>query len=83
MTFFTLLKGFVGTAVLYLPREIYLGGWGTTIICLGLSMVLSYYCSLLLLESQKQSRARSFSEIGKAAYGKFGKNLVGIFLILT
>jgi amino acid permease len=45
MTFFTLMKGFVGTAVLYLPREVFLGGWLTSLVSLTLSLMLSFYCT--------------------------------------
>lgn len=83
MTYFTLLKGFIGTAVLYLPREVYLGGWLTTIVFLFFSLVLTFVSALRLLDAQKASKARSYMEIGMKAYGRLGKNLVGSFLIIT
>ena len=77
------MKGFVGTAVLYLPREVFLGGWLTSLVSLTLSLMLSFYCANLLLEAQKDSRGRGYMDIGQKAYGEHGKWLVSSFLILT
>ena len=48
-TFLTLLKGFVASAVLYLPKSFVNGGYGFSIIALLVSCVVTIYCALLLI----------------------------------
>jgi solute carrier family 36 (proton-coupled amino acid transporter) len=50
MTFFTLLKGFIGTGVLFLPNGFYNGGWLFSTLILTLSMVISLICINMLME---------------------------------
>lgn len=48
-TYLTLLKGFVASAVLYLPKSFVNGGWGFSIAALLVSCVITIYCAMLLL----------------------------------
>lgn len=48
-TYFTLLKGFLGTGILYLPQSVYEGGWLFTLIAFFLSFVLTTLCMQKLL----------------------------------
>ena len=50
MTYFTLVKGFVCTAILYLPRAFYKGGWGFSLFSLTLSLYLTLLCIQKILE---------------------------------
>jgi proton-coupled amino acid transporter len=83
MTYFTLLKGFVCTAVLYLPQSFYKGGWLFSFIALTVSLIISVIAILKLLEARDATNARSYMELGTKAYGIKGKNAVGLFLILS
>lgn len=49
-TYLTLMKGFVCTACLYLPKAFVNGGWLFTISCLTLSGLMTIYCAMLLIE---------------------------------
>lgn len=50
-TFFTLIKGFVCTGCLYLPKSAFVnGGWLFASFCMVVSAFLTMYCASLLLE---------------------------------
>lgn len=48
--FFTLIKGFVGSGILFMPNGFSNGGWGFSTFALILSMVLTLTSIILLLE---------------------------------
>jgi hypothetical protein len=48
-TFVTLIKGFVASAILYLPKSFVNGGWGFSIIALVVSCLVTTHCAMLLL----------------------------------
>ena len=54
-TFFTLLKGFIATGFLYLPKSVAEGGWLFSIIGLFLSYVFTSVCMFMLLEARNMS----------------------------
>jgi amino acid permease len=83
MTFFTLVKGFVCGGILYLPKNYYNGGYLFSPIAIILSCIITSVCILKLLKAREACKARSFEDIGNKAYGKFGKNLVGVYLVLS
>lgn len=68
-TFLTLIKGFVCTGCLYLPKSFINGGWVFQIAALALSCVITLYCSKLLLDTRKKLGASSYTEIGFLLYG--------------
>ena len=41
MLFFTLLKGFIGLGLLFIPNGFYNGGWAFSILSLFMSMVVT------------------------------------------
>jgi amino acid permease len=53
MTFVSLIKGFIGTAILFLAREVNLGGWFMTIFSLTISAILTHICAMKLLAAAK------------------------------
>ena len=48
-TFLTLIKGFVCTGCLYLPKSFINGGWTFQIVMLVISCLITLYCAELLL----------------------------------
>ena len=82
-TFLTLLKGFVASAVLYLPKSFVNGGYGFSILALVFSCIVTTYCSMLLLAVQKEIGASSYTEIGQKLYGNVGKAFVNLALCLS
>jgi proton-coupled amino acid transporter len=80
-TFFVLLKGFIGTGILFLPKGFRNGGWAFSIGAILFSLVLSLACILMLIKTRSTVRGgASFSELGQKSMGKFGKIVVDICL---
>ena len=70
-----LLKSFVGTGVLFLPRAYLNGGMlFSNVVLLGVSM-LSYYCFILLVNTRLKVTG-SFGDIGGILYGKWLRILI-------
>lgn len=82
-TYITLLKGFVCTSVLYLPKSFVNGGWGFQAISLLISMSISIVCCNLLLDTKKEVKASSYTEIGLKTYGNLGKHAANLFISLS
>lgn len=83
-TYFTLLKGFIGTGVLFSPKAVEEGGWLFSFLGLFFSYILTIICTFKLLDSKKAATGtRSYKDIGKRAYGRAGKLIVEILIIMT
>lgn len=82
-TFMSLLKGFVCTAILYLPDSFRAAGWLFQILSLLFSCFLTIFCAYLLIEVRKKVDLPSYTAIGERLYGTTGKILVNITLILS
>lgn len=63
-TYFTLLKGFICTGILYLPKQVAEGGYLFSIIGLFASYVLTTICMFKLLETRAKLNGGSFTDIG-------------------
>ncbi|KAI9204110.1 transmembrane amino acid transporter protein-domain-containing protein [Polychytrium aggregatum] len=73
--FFLLMKAFVGTGVLFLPKAFSNGGMGFSIILMVVMGWLTLHCMLLLVECSK-TLGGSFGDIGEAVYGIHMKRTV-------
>ena len=71
--YISLVKGFIGTAVLYLPNNYYTGGYGFTTLAIIVSMILTMWCSSLLLTAKAELGAKSYPDIGYKCFGEAGK----------
>ncbi|KAL8799878.1 MAG: hypothetical protein Q9182_005561 [Xanthomendoza sp. 2 TL-2023] len=70
-----LLKSFVGTGVLFLPKAYLNGGMlFSNIVLLGVA-ALSYFCFILLVNTRLKVEA-SFGDMGGILYGKWLRNLI-------
>lgn len=77
-----LLKSFVGTGVLFLPRAYLNGGMlFSNLVLLGVAS-LSYYCFILLVKTRLIVEG-SFGDIGGVLYGKFMRNLILSSIVLS
>jgi amino acid permease len=80
-TGFTLFKGFVCTGILYMPLNFQSGGSLFSAFALIFALVLTLYCIKLVLECREALGGNmSFSEMGTATYGKWGKLMVDVSL---
>lgn len=80
-SYFTLLKGFVCSSILYLPKSFVNGGWLWTSVCLFISMIVTTGCAMLLLEIRVKTKASSYQNIGLMLFGKPGKIAVSFALV--
>ena len=77
-----LLKSFVGTGVLFLPRAYLNGGMlFSNLVLLGVAC-LSYYCFILLVNTRLVVEG-SFGDIGGALYGKYMRALILTSIVLS
>lgn len=81
-TCFTIFKGFVCTAILYVPENFESGGYIFTPITLLASMFLTLYCIKLLLEVHSKIGG-SYPEMGERAFGKRGRACVEVVLVAS
>ncbi|GMM32921.1 Avt3 protein [Saccharomycopsis crataegensis] len=64
-----LLKAFIGTGILFLPKGFYNGGIIFSVVTMVFFSVLSYWCFLLLIDTRIKSGVDSFGDLGKKYYG--------------
>ncbi|KKA29447.1 hypothetical protein TD95_003114 [Thielaviopsis punctulata] len=77
-----LLKSFVGTGVLFLPRAYLNGGMLFSNLVLLFVAALSYYCFVLLVTTRLKI-VGSFGDIGGILYGKWMRNIILASVVLS
>lgn len=77
-----LLKSFVGTGVLFLPRAYLNGGMlFSNVVLIGVAM-LSYYCFVLLVTTRLNVEG-SFGDMGGILYGKWLRTLILSSIVIS
>jgi solute carrier family 36 (proton-coupled amino acid transporter) len=77
-----LLKSFVGTGVLFLPRAFLNGGMlFSSLVLLGIA-ALSYFCFILLVDTRLKIDA-SYGDIGGILYGKWMRAAILFSIVLS
>lgn len=88
-TVFTILKSFIGSGILFLPKAFQNGGMLFSIIGLSISALLSTFCMLRLTTcSNAVMSAYGFSNVsygmlGEKAFGRAGRLAVNVSLVLS
>ncbi|CAI5717327.1 unnamed protein product [Hyaloperonospora brassicae] len=88
-TVFTILKSFIGSGILFLPKGFQNGGMLFSLGALSVSAILSTFCMLRLTDcSNFVQRERghinvSYGLVGEKAFGKMGRVAVNISLVLS
>ncbi|KAI1131931.1 transmembrane amino acid transporter protein-domain-containing protein [Nemania abortiva] len=77
-----LLKSFVGTGVLFLPRAYLNGGMVFSNVVLVALAALSYYCFILLITTRLKVEG-SFGDIGGIIYGEWMRKLILASIVLS
>ncbi|CAG9954101.1 unnamed protein product [Clonostachys rosea f. rosea IK726] len=77
-----LLKSFVGTGVLFLPRAYLNGGMIFSNVVLLFVAILSYYCFVLLVNTRLRVEG-SFGDMGGILYGKWLRSLILGSIVLS
>lgn len=65
-----LLKAFIGTGVLFLPRGFKNAGWLFSSTALLFFSILSYWCFMLLINTKTNLGLNSYGDIGGAVFGE-------------
>ncbi|EDO15233.1 hypothetical protein Kpol_1029p6 [Vanderwaltozyma polyspora DSM 70294] len=81
--FFLLLKSFIGTGILFLPRAFDNGGLIFSICMLLFFGIYSYWCYYILIRSKNITQVTSFGDIGYKLYGRWMKFVILFSLVLT
>ncbi|KKY29048.1 putative amino acid permease [Phaeomoniella chlamydospora] len=77
-----LLKSFVGTGVLFLPKAYLNGGMlFSNLVLLGVA-ILSFYCFILLVNARLKVDG-SFGDIGGALYGKYMRAVILTSIVIS
>ncbi|CAH0473222.1 unnamed protein product [Peronospora belbahrii] len=87
-TVFTILKSFIGSGILFLPKGFQNGGMLFSLSALCTSTMLSIFCMLRLTDCSDAVRKRgctsvSYGLVGEKAFGKIGRVAVNISLVLS
>ncbi|KAF4550282.1 Transmembrane amino acid transporter-like protein 14 [Elsinoe fawcettii] len=77
-----LLKSFVGTGVLFLPRAFLNGGMLFSNLVLLFISGLSFWCFILLVKTRLKVHA-SFGDMGGKIYGPYFKTLINFSLVIS
>ncbi|KZZ98318.1 Amino acid transporter, transmembrane [Moelleriella libera RCEF 2490] len=77
-----LLKSFVGTGVLFLPRAYLNGGMLFSNLVLLFVSALSYYCFVLLVSTRLRVEG-SFGDMGGILYGNWLRNLILASIVIS
>jgi proton-coupled amino acid transporter len=80
--FFLLLKSFVGTGVLFLPKAYLNGGMLFSNLVLVFVAALSYYCFVLLVNTRLVVEA-SFGDMGGVLYGRWMRNTILASIVVS
>lgn len=81
--YFLLLKAFVGTGVLFLPRAFASGGLMFSIVTLLGFGLLSYWCYLVLVFTKMATKVLSFADIGYRLYGQWLQQLILMSIVVS
>lgn len=65
-----LLKSFVGTGVLFLPKAFHNGGYGFSSLSLFFCALISYGCFLTLIQTKDKVKVDGYGDMGQIIYGK-------------
>ncbi|KAJ2476266.1 hypothetical protein EV174_004982, partial [Coemansia sp. RSA 2320] len=74
-TFFLLIKSFIGSGVLFLPRAFYNGGLLFSSVLILVVAAMSLYTMLLLVQCHERVRC-GYGEMGRRLFGKWMENVV-------
>lgn len=78
-----LLKSFVGTGVLFLPKAFLNGGLLFSSLTLVFVACLSQLCFILLIQAKKAVNVGSFGDVGGALYGPIMRKMILTSIVLS
>ena len=78
-----MLKGFVATGILYMPKNIKNGGWLWGIAAMALSFLLTQLCVRLLLQARGNRKGAQYTNLAFLSMGLKGQYLSDFFLTIA
>ncbi|SCU97873.1 LAMI_0F11870g1_1 [Lachancea mirantina] len=78
-----LLKSFIGTGVLFLPRAFQNGGWVFSTLCMLLCGIVSFYCFILLINAKQKLAVKGYGDLGAALYGRHMRSAILTSIVLS
>ncbi|EMG49506.1 Vacuolar amino acid transporter, putative, partial [Candida maltosa Xu316] len=81
--YFLLLKAFVGSGVLFLPKAFSNGGLLFSIITLSIFALLSWWCYLILVYTKIATRVSGFAEIGLKLFGPWLQGMILFSIVIS
>lgn len=81
-TFFLLLKSFIGTGVLFLPKAFSNGGLLFSVVVMIVIGYLTLHCMLLLVECERKVGG-GYGEIGHKLYGPLTRKVISISIAVS
>ncbi|KAI9500938.1 transmembrane amino acid transporter protein-domain-containing protein, partial [Coemansia spiralis] len=81
-SFFLLLKSFIGSGVLFLPKAFYNGGLLFSCVIMLVSAIVSLYTMLLLIKCYEKVHC-GYGEMGRRLYGKWMEKAVLLSIVVS
>lgn len=78
-----LLKSFIGTGVLFLPKAFDNGGWAFSAGCLFLCAVASFFCFISLISTKKKVGVNGYGDLGLKLFGPHMKFSILLSIALS
>lgn len=82
-SFFLLLKAFIGTGIIFLPKSYSNGGLAFCLIMILVFSVVSYYCFITLIGVTSCIHVSGYGDVGMKLYGPICQFLILISLVLS
>lgn len=81
--FLLLLKAFLGTGVIFLPKGFSNGGLLFCNIMIVMFSLISYYCFIILIKTTKQSGVFGYGDAGLKVFGRVTQTIILLSLVLS
>ncbi|KAL6948582.1 hypothetical protein ACO0QE_001054 [Hanseniaspora vineae] len=81
--FLLMIKSFIGTGVLFLPKAFSNGGLFFCMFMLTFFGIYSFWCYYILIQSKVATKVSSFGDIGQKLYGPWMKVIILFSLVVT
>lgn len=78
-----LLKSFIGTGVLFLPKAFDNGGWAFSAVCLLVCAVASFMCFVSLIATKDKVGVNGYGDLGLKLFGRKMKFMILLSIALS
>lgn len=78
-----LLKSFIGTGVLFLPKAFDNGGWAFSVVCLFVCAVASFMCFVSLIATKNAVGVNGYGDLGLKLFGPRMKFMILLSIALS